>query len=176
VGCCPGEWNCRNRWSEAIAQTPVPGMGGIYCLPTSANTTVNAEAHNPQGTAGTPLLLTQDGLGEERHADAANDKLTATALFRSPPPAQGSERRSGNVTGHTTANDASTGNVGDVNEALTDTVGDAVDAFTGNDDKFDNALTGLYDDAILGTQATGTSVDGNNDAPPNLTHGETVCV
>jgi hypothetical protein len=56
-------------------------------------------------------------LGEERHADAADDELTAMVLFRSPPVAQGSERRSGNVTGHTTADDASTGNVGDVNKA-----------------------------------------------------------
>jgi hypothetical protein len=90
-------------------------------------------------------------LGEERRADAANNKLTATTLFRSPPVAQGSERRSGNLTGHNTANNASTGNVGDVNEALTDTVGNAVnvDAFTGDDDNFDNALAGFYDNAVL---------------------------
>jgi hypothetical protein len=61
----PGRRNCRNRWSEAIARTPVPGMGGIYCLPTSADTTINAEAHDSQGATGTPLLLTQDGLGGE---------------------------------------------------------------------------------------------------------------
>jgi hypothetical protein len=110
-----------------------------------ADTTVNAEAHDSQGAAGTPLLLTQDDLGEERRTDAAEDKLTATALFRSPPAAQGSERRSGNVTGHTTADDASTGNIGDVNEALTDTVGNDVDvdAFTGDDDDFDDALAGF---------------------------------
>jgi hypothetical protein len=107
-------------------------------------------------------------LGEERRADAADNELTALALFCSPPAAQGSKRRSGNVTGHTTADDASTGNVGDVNKALTDTVGNAVDvdAFTGDDDDFDDALADFYDDAILGTQATGASDDGSNDAPP----------
>jgi hypothetical protein len=107
-------------------------------------------------------------LGGERRADAADNELTATALFRSPPAAQGSERRSGNVTGHNTADDASTGNVGNVNKALTDTVGNAVDvdAFTGDDDNFDNALAGFYDDAVLGTQATGASDDGTNDDPP----------
>jgi hypothetical protein len=80
------------------------------------------------------------------------------------------------MTGHTNADDASTGNVGNVNEALTDTVGNAVnvDAFTGDDDNFDDALAGFYDNAVLGTQATGASDDGNNDAPPNLTHGKTV--
>ncbi len=80
------------------------------------------------------------------------------------------------MTGHNTADDASTGNVGDINEALTDTVGNAVDvdAFTGNDNDFNNALAGFYDDAVLGTQATGASDDGTNDAPPNLTHGKTV--
>jgi hypothetical protein len=69
---------------------------------------------------------------------------------------------------------ASTGNVGDVNEALTDTIRDAVDAFTGDDDDSKDALTGFFDDAIFGTQATGASDDGNNDAPSNLTHGEMV--
>ncbi len=151
-----------------VGPRPLFEPQGIYCLPTSADTTVNAEAHDLQGAAGTPLLLTQDGLGEEPRTDAANDKLTATALFGSPPAAQGSKRRSGNATGHTTADNASTGNVGNVNEALTDTVGDAnaVNAFTSYDDEFNDALTGFYDDAILGTQATGASDDCNNDAPP----------
>ncbi len=139
------------------------------------DTTINAEAHDSQGAAGTPLLLTQDGLGGGRRADAANNNaLTAMALFRLPPAAQGTARRSSNATDHTTADDASTGNVGNVNEALTDTVGNAVDAFTGDDNDSEDALTGYFDDAIFGTQVTGASDDGNNDAPSNLTHGETV--
>lgn len=58
------------------------------------------------------------------------------------------------------------GNVGDVNEALTDTIEDAIDDLMGDDGNFKNALTDFFDDAILGSQATGASNDGNNDAPP----------
>jgi hypothetical protein len=96
------------------------------------------------------------------------------ALFCSPPAAQGTARRSSNAIDHTTADNASTGDIGNVNKALTDTIRDAVDAFMGNDDDSKDALTGFFDDAIFGTQATGASNDGNNDAPSNLTHGDTV--
>jgi len=68
-------------------------MGGIYCLPTSKDINAAATAHERPGADEEALtLFTQDIFEEERQADAANDdSLTATALFRSPPPAQGGE-------------------------------------------------------------------------------------
>jgi hypothetical protein len=173
-------------------------MGGIYCLPTTEDTPAAAAARDLQGAAGASLLLTQDGLEEERRADAADDKLRATALFCSPPTAQGSEQRSGNTTGHTAVDGARTGDigtvggaltgipggtngaragvVGDAGGALTDTAGGADDAPAGTADNADDTLTGTIDDAIFGTQATGASDDGTIDASPSLTQGETVCV
>jgi hypothetical protein len=142
-------------------------MGGLYCLPTSADTPANAAAHDPQGAAGAPLLLTQDGLGGDRHVDAANDDaLMATAPFRSPPAAQGTKQRFGNATDHTAVNDALTGNISNVDNAHTGTIGDTNEALT--------SATNNVDAAKLRTQATGASDDGTNDAPPSLTQGETV--
>ncbi len=46
--------------------------------------------------------------------------------------------------------------------------GNAIDHNVDND-----ARTGDVKDTIIGTQATGTSNDGNNNAPPNLTQIET---
>jgi hypothetical protein len=150
-------------------------MGGLYCLPTSVDTPANAAAHDPQGAAGAPLLLTQDGLGGERHANAANNNvLTMTALFRLPPVAQGTKRRFGNSTDHTAVDDALTGNVSDVDDALTGIVSNANEALTSAANNVDNALTGTVNAAKLGTQATGASDDGTNDAPPSLTQGKTV--
>ena len=171
-------------------------MGGIYCLPTTEDTPAAAAARDLQGAAGASLLLTQDGLEEERRADAADDKLRATALFCSPPTAQGSEQRSGNTTGHTAVDGARTGDigtvggaltgipggtngaragvVGDAGGALTDTAGGANDAPAGTADNADDTLTGTVDEAIFGTQATGASDDGTIDASPSLTQGETV--
>ncbi len=150
-------------------------MGGLYCLPMSADTPANAAAHDPQGAAGAPLLLTQDGVGGDCHANAANDNaLKATALFRWPPAAQGTKRRFGNATNHTAINDALTGNVGDVNNALTGTVGNADEALMSAADKATDALTGTVDTAELGTQVTGASDNGTNDAPPSLTQGKMV--
>jgi hypothetical protein len=161
----------------AIARTPPPGMGGLYCLPMSADTPANAAAHYPQGAAGAPLLLTQDGLGGNRDADAANDNaLTAMAPFCSPPAAQGTKRRFGNATDHTAVDNALTGNVGNVDDALTGTVGNADEALTSAADNVNDALTGTVNAAELGTQAAGASDDGTSDAPPSLTQGETVCV
>jgi hypothetical protein len=135
----------------------------------------NAAAHNPQGATGAPLLLTQDGLGGYCHANAANNNvLMATALFRLPPVAQGTKRRFGNATDHTAVDNALTGNVGNVDNALTGTVGNANKALTSAADNVDNALTGTVNAAKFGTQVTGTSDDGTNDAPPSLTQGKTV--
>jgi hypothetical protein len=41
-------------------------------------------------------------------------------------------------------------------------------------DNADNTLTGTVHEAIFGSQATGASNDGTNNAPPSLTQGETV--
>ncbi len=150
-------------------------MGGLYCLPTSVDTPANAAAHDTQGAAGAPLLLTQDGLGGDRHTNAAsNNALTATAPFRLPPAAQGTEWRFGNATNHTAVDDALTGNVGNINNALTGTVSDANKALMSAADNVDDALTGTVNAAELGFQATGASGDGINDAPPSLTQGKTV--
>jgi hypothetical protein len=150
-------------------------MGGLYCLPTSADTPANAAAHDTQGATGAPLLLTQDGLGGDHHADAAEDNaLTAMAPFRLPSMAQGTKRRFGNATDHTTIDDALTGNVGNIDNALTGTIRNANEALTSAADNVDDALTGTVDAAKFGTQATGVSNDGTNNAPPSLTQGKTV--
>jgi hypothetical protein len=150
-------------------------MGGLYCLPTLEDIPVTAAAHDSQGATGAPLLLTQDRLGGDRRADAANkDALTATALFCLPPAAQGSKRRSGIVTYHTAVDGARAGIAGNVGNAPTGTAGDTNEALTSAADNFDNALTGTVNDAIFGSQATGASNDGTNDAPPSLTQGEMI--
>jgi hypothetical protein len=142
-------------------------MRGLYCLPTSADTPANAAAHDQQGATGAPLLLTQDGLGGDCHANAANnDALTAMAPFCLPPVAQGTKQRFGNVTDHTAVDDALTGNVGNIEDAHTGTIGNADEALT--------SATNNVDATKLRTQATGASNDGTNDAPPSLTQGETV--
>jgi hypothetical protein len=88
------------------------------------------------------------------------------APFRLPPAAQGTEWRFGNPTNHAAIDDALTGNASNVHDALTGTVGDANEALTSAADNVDDALTGTVDAAELGTQATGASDDGTNDAPP----------
>ncbi len=165
-------------------------------MPTTEDTPAAAAARDLQGAAGTSLLLTQDSFGEERRANAADDKLTATALFCSPPAAQGSKQRSGNATGHTAIDGARTGDVGTVggaltgtangadssragvvgnaSGALTETTGGADNAPAGTANNANDALTDTVDEAIFGTQATGASDDGTNDASPSLTQGETV--
>jgi hypothetical protein len=150
-------------------------MGGLYCLPTSADTPANAATHDPQGAAGAPLLLTQDGLGGDCHNDAAdNNALTATAPFRLPPAAQGTKRRFSNATDHTVVDDALMGNVDNVDDALMGTVSNANKVLMSAADNVDDALTSTIDAAKLGTQATGASDNGTNDAPPSLTQGKTV--
>ncbi len=144
MSCCPGSRNCQNRWSEAIAQTPLPGMGGLYCLPTSVELSTTPEGTPNIFTADppeSPSTLTQDNLEEGRLAtnfDDAPNALEAVALFHSPSTAQEDDGWSGNTTDQNVDNKARTGDV---------------------------------DDTIIGTQATGASDDGNNNAPPqsNLT-------
>ncbi|KAL3822261.1 hypothetical protein ACHAXA_005894 [Cyclostephanos tholiformis] len=61
---------------------PPPGMGGIFCLPTSEDTPAAAAAHDHPGAEGASYLFAQDSLGGGRRADAADDdSLTGTALF-----------------------------------------------------------------------------------------------
>jgi hypothetical protein len=66
------------------------------------------------------------------------------------------------------------GNIGNVDDALTGTIGNADKALTSAANNVNDALTGTLDTAELGTQATGASDDGTNDAPPSLTQGKTV--
>ena len=104
-------------------------MGGIFCLPTSEDTPAAAAAHDRPGTEGASYLSSHDSLGGERRADTADDdSLTGTALFRSPPAAQGSGRRTGNVTGHPTVDDARSDADDASGDALVDAAGGAVDA------------------------------------------------
>jgi hypothetical protein len=66
------------------------------------------------------------------------------------------------------------GNVSDVNDALMGTVGNADEALTSTAYNIDNAHTGTINAAELGTQATGASDNGTNDAPPSKTQGKMV--
>jgi hypothetical protein len=132
-------------------------------------------AHDPQGAAGAPLLLTQDGLGGDCRADAADkDALTATALFCLPPVAQGSKRRSSITANHTAIDGARTSIASNLSNAPTGTAGNANEALTSTADNANNAITGTVHDAIFRSPATGASDDGTNNAPPSLTQGETV--
>jgi hypothetical protein len=150
-------------------------MGGLYCLPTSEDIPATMAAHDQQGAVGAPLLLTQDRLGGDCRADAADeDALMATALFCLPPAAQGSKRRSGIATDHTAVNSVRAGIAGNISNAPTGTAGNADEALTSATNNADDALTGTVHDAIFGSQATGAFNDGTNDAPPSLTQGEMV--
>jgi hypothetical protein len=80
---------------------PPPGMGGLFCLPISAELPALGTGLDPLALPWSPLILTQD-LEEDRLADEPNDTLEALALFQPSPVAQGDERRSGNTTDHTT--------------------------------------------------------------------------
>ncbi len=65
VSCCPRSRNRQNRRSEEIARTPLPGMGGLYCLPTSVELPTTPEGTPPIFTADppeSPSTLTQDNL------------------------------------------------------------------------------------------------------------------
>ena len=89
-------------------------MGGLYCLPTSAELPDLETA--PEGIAWSPFVLTQANLGEDRLADTPNDDpdaLEALALFHLSPAAQGDERRSGNMIDHATTDATLTGDVDD---------------------------------------------------------------
>ena len=120
-------------------------MGGIFCLPTSEDTPAATAAHDRPGAEGASYLFAQDSLGGERRADTADDdSLTGTALFRSPPAAQGSGRRTGNVTGHPTVDDARS----DADDASGDAL---VDAAGGDDtETVTITITGTADAAVIG--------------------------
>ena len=129
---------------EAAVRTPLPGMGGIYCLPISAEQPALASQPDLANDAWSPLVLTQENNSEvDDLADLPNEVLTTlemVALFQPDHhEAQGTELGHGNTTGHN-ANDG--------------------------------ALTGDNVSADLGTQATGASEYG--DAPPDLSQFETV--
>jgi hypothetical protein len=113
-----------NHRFEATVGTPLPGMGGLYCLPTYAEIPYLETAPDSMGLAWSPFVLTQANLEEVCLADIPNndpDALEALVLFHPSPAAQGDERRSGNMIDHTTT---------------------------------DATLTGDVDDAIIGTQVT----------------------
>ncbi len=131
VSCCPGTAKCRNRHSEAAVRTPLPGMGGIYCLPISGGQPALASQPDPANDAWSPLVLTQDNFEVDELADLPNEVLTTleiVALFQQDLEAQGTKLGHGNTTGHN-ANDS--------------------------------ALTGDNVGTDLGTQATGASEYGN---------------
>ena len=122
---------------------PPPGMGGIFCLPSSEDNPAATAAHDRPGAEGASFLFTQDSLGEERRADAADDdSLTGTALFRSPPAAQGSGRRHGIATGQPTVDGARSAAGGTTGGALGDTTGGAAGARTSSVGNADGALAG----------------------------------
>ena len=87
-----------------------PPQHGRHLLPTHIRGhPTAAAAHDRSGVKGAPSLFTQDSLGEEGRADAADDdSLTAMALFCSPLATQGSRRRAGTATGHPADNGTST--------------------------------------------------------------------
>ncbi len=106
-------------------------MGGMYCLPISAEQTALTLQPDPANDAWSPLVLTQDNLEEDELAARPNEVLTTlelVALLQQDLEAQGTELGHGNTTGH-----------------------------NGND----GALMGDKVGADLGTQATGTSEYGN---------------
>ena len=107
-------------------------MGGIYCLPISAEQPVLASHPNPANDTWSPLVLTQENnLEVDELADLPNEVLTTleiVALFQPDLEAPGTELGHGNTTGHN-ANDG--------------------------------ALTSNNVGADLGTQATGASEYGN---------------
>ena len=75
-------------------------MGGLFCLPISAEIPALGTGLDPSALPWSPLILTQD-LEGDRLADESDETLDALALFQSPPAAQEDERRSGTMTDHT---------------------------------------------------------------------------
>ena len=61
---------------EAAFQTPLPGMGGIYCLPISVEQPTLVLQPDPANDAWSPLVLTQDNLEVDELADLPNEVLT----------------------------------------------------------------------------------------------------
>ncbi len=114
MSCCPGLAKCRNRWPKAIIQTPLPGMGGAFCLPISMENPAIATAPDVPDCALTPRALSQDNLatGVRRTTSPNGDigTLGAVVLFQSDPAAQGTEGRSGIAPGHATLGDVQTDN------------------------------------------------------------------
>jgi hypothetical protein len=147
-------------------------MGGIYCLPISEEANAAAAALDSPGVVEALTLFTPDDLGEERRADAVNEEsLTATALVRPLPAAQGGGRRSGIATDHQAA---------DLAGKESDDVGTSTEAFEITDeteetnaDIDDDVLAGAIDDILFNTQAFDATDKDTNDAPPNLTQEET---
>ena len=106
-------------------------MGGIYCLPISAEEPDPASQPDPANDAWSLLVLSQDNLEVDKLADHPNEVLTTlemVALFQQDLEAQETVLGHGNTTGHN-ANDG--------------------------------ALTGNNVGADLGTQATGAPEHGN---------------
>ncbi len=143
MSCCPGLAKCRNRWFKVNIRTPLPGMGGTFCLPISVENPAIATAPDVPDLALTPCALSQDKLAMGAHCTTSPNggigTLGAVVLFQPDPAAQGTERRSCITPGHATLGDVQTDN--------SEGIG-------------------------LGTQVTVPTEDTDIDAPPNLTQIE----
>jgi hypothetical protein len=90
-------------------------MGGIYCLPVSAEQPALALQPDPANDVWSPLVLTQDNLEGGDLADHPNKVLTTlelVALFQQDLKAQGTELGLGNTTGHNANDGTHTGDNG----------------------------------------------------------------
>ena len=88
-------------------------MGGIYCLPISAEEPDPASQPDPANDAWSPLVLTQDNLEVDELADHPNEVLQTlemVALFQQDLEAQRTVLGHGNTTGHNANDGALTGN------------------------------------------------------------------
>jgi hypothetical protein len=67
VSCCPGLGKCRSCWSETIVRTPLPGMGGTFCLPISVENPAIATAPDVPDLTLTPHALSRENLATRAH-------------------------------------------------------------------------------------------------------------
>ncbi len=145
MSCCPGLAICRNHWSEAIVRTPPLGTGGAFCIPISVETLAIATAPDVSDPfAMTPRALSQDNL------------------------AMGARR--------ITSPDGDIGTLGAVVLFQPDPVAQRTGGRPGIAPGHTIPRSVQTDNSGgvgLGTQATVSSEDNNNDAPPNLTQIKT---
>jgi hypothetical protein len=139
MSCCLGLAKCRKFWSKAIIRTPLPVMGGAFCLPISVENLAIPMAQDVPDLVLTPHALSQENLATGAHRTTSPNRdigtLGVVVLFQPDPAAQGTEGSSGIAPGHATLGDVQTDN--------SEGVG-------------------------LGTQVTVPTKDANIDAPPHL--------